>query len=57
MAAVKQTENGNWYAVHGVNGTIINGQPRSGHSTRRAAKRWAVQNIDGINSISQVNTF
>jgi hypothetical protein len=57
MASVKQTSAGNWYAVHGVTGKIIKGQPRSGHGGRREAKRWAVNNIPGISSMRDVNTF
>jgi len=57
MAAVKQTESGNWFAVNEVNGDIINGQPRGGFSTRRAAKRWAKNNITAVSPVSEVSTF
>jgi hypothetical protein len=57
MAAVKQTANGNWYAVHGVNGNIIQGQPQGGFASASGAKGWAVRNISGISSKSQVDRF
>lgn len=57
MASVKQTEAGNWYAVNEVNGEIIQGQPRGGFDTRRGAKRWAVNNIPAVRSVSEVSTF
>lgn len=57
MAAVKQTDAGNWYAVHEVTGKILKGQPRGGFETRRAAKRWAVRNIAAVSSVSEVSTF
>lgn len=57
MASVKQTEAGNWYAVNEVNGEIIQGQPRGGFDTRRGAKRWAVNNLTAVRSVSEVSTF
>jgi len=57
MASVKQTRNGNWYAVNEVNGLIIEGQPKGGFDSRRGAKRWAVRNITGVRSETEVDTF
>jgi len=57
MASVKQTRNGNWYAVNEVTGNVINGQPQGGFDTRRGAKRWAVNNLDAVRSVSEVSTF
>jgi len=57
MASVRQTDNGNWYAVNEVNGEIIQGQPRGGFDTRRGAKRWAARNLDAVRSPNSVGTF
>jgi hypothetical protein len=57
MASVKQTRNGNWYAVNEVNGNIIEGQPQGGFGTRSGAKQWAARNLQGVRSASQVDTF
>lgn len=57
MAAVRRTASGNWYAVHGVTGKILKGQPQGGFRTRRAAKEWAARNIPQVEHPSDVTTF
>jgi hypothetical protein len=57
MASVKQTRNGNWYAVNEVTGDVINGQPQGGFSSRSGAKQWAVRNLQAVKSVSEVDTF
>jgi len=57
MASVRQTDAGNWYAVNEVNGEIITGQPRGGFNSRRAAKRWARNNLDAVRSVNEVDTL
>jgi len=57
MASVKQTDNGNWYAVNEVSGEIIKGQPKGGFDSRRGAKEWAARNLDAVSSVKEVDTF
>ena len=57
MASVKQTDNGNRYAVNEVSGEIIKGQPKGGFDTRRGAKKWAARNLDAVSSPKEVDTY
>jgi hypothetical protein len=57
MASVKQTREGNWYAVNEVTGDIIQGQPQGGFATAGGAKGWAVRNLKAVRSRSEVGTF
>jgi len=56
MASVKKTSVG-WKAVNEVTGNVIQGQPREGFETRRAAKEWAARNLSAVSTASEVDTF
>ncbi len=45
MAKIKKTRRGNWYAVHGVTGKILKGQPKGGYASARSARRFAAKAV------------
>jgi len=46
MAAIKQTESGKWWPVHGKTGKVLRKDvPRGGYATKAAAKRKAAEKV------------